>query len=74
VLPLLAQVMIEFSALKGGGVLRVWWHSLPVKSAELLPSTAAYRLNQSRIEMTDEVGKWSGLTVFLPHEQQGQTW
>jgi len=73
-LPLLAQVMLEFSALKGGVVLGIWWLSLPIKSVKLLPTTATYRLNQSRIEMTDEVGKWRGLTVFLPHEQQGKTW
>jgi hypothetical protein len=73
-LPLLAQVMIEFSALKGGVVLRVWWHSLPVKSAELLPPTTTHRLNQGRVEMTDEIGKRRRLTVFLPHEQQGGTW
>jgi len=73
-LSLLAQVMLEFSALKGGVVLRVWGLSLPVKSAKLLPPTATYRRNQSRIEMTNEIGKWSGLPVFFTHEQQGETW
>jgi len=73
-LPLLAQVMIEFGALKGSVILWVWRHSLPVKSPELLPPTTTYRLHQGRIKMTDEVGKWSGLTVFLPHEQEGETW
>jgi len=67
-LPLLAQVMLEFSALKGGVVLRVWWLSLPVKSVKLLPTAATHRLHQGRVEMTDEVRKWSGLTVFFPHE------
>src|SRR5215475_14419139 len=71
-LPLLAQVMLEFGALKGSVILRVWWHSPPVKSPELLPPTTTYRLHQGRIEMTDEEGKWSGLTIFLPHEQEGE--
>ena len=72
-LPLLAPVMLEFSALSGV-VLRVWWLSLPVKA---LNSSRRPRRTppppRSCIEMTDEVGERHGLTVFLPHEQQGKT-
>ena len=68
--PLVAQLMVEFGALKGRCVLWIRWLALPLEGGELLAPSPADRVDKLWVEMADKKLKRCSFAIFLPHEQE----